>query len=184
MQENVSLSHNPFNEEAYKKISSLSPVSPFAKPINIDGTYYTFTLVKIIPAQVKSFKEAKEEVVPLFTKEMQKEKLLALANHSVKTFKGDTTDFITLTDFLKIKQLNPVEAQEFLQKLFMSDKKNTFITLKNEKIVLYDILEQKLLTKKHIKNDTITKIKNSLFNEGLIKTLQQKYQTEIFIKGL
>jgi len=84
----------------------------------------------------------------------------------------------------KIKQLEPAEAGEFLQKLFMSDKKNTFITLKNEKIVLYDILEQKLLSKKDNDNDTIAKVKSALFNEGLMKTLQNKYQTEIFIKGL
>jgi peptidyl-prolyl cis-trans isomerase D len=50
---------------------------------------------------------------------------------------------------------------------------------------LYNILEQKLLNNKN-KNgsDVITRLKNSLFSEGLMKTLQDKYPTEIFIKGL
>ena len=50
---------------------------------------------------------------------------------------------------------------------------------------MYNILEQKLLdTTNTNQNDSIVKLKSAMFNEGLIKKLQNKYKTEIFIKGL
>ena len=180
----VSKTNNPFNEEAYTKIAALSNAAPYAKPVNINGVYYTFELVKMTPSQNKTFQEAKAEVLPLYIKQTKEQRLLEIANNSYKNFKGTTTDFITVSDADKLSSLPLQEAAEFLQKLFTSDKKSSFITLKSGKVVLYNILEQKLLTKTNNDNDTIAQIKNAIFNEGLIKTLQNKYQTEIFIEGL
>ena len=180
----VSLSNNPFNEDAYKKIASLSTAAPYAKPIQINNTYYTFELVKIVPSKNKTFADAKAEVTPLYIKQTKEKKLLEIAKNTYKNFQGITTDFITLNDSDKLTVLSQQEAAEFLQKLFTSDKKNSFITLQSGKIVLYNILEQKLLTKTNNNSDTIAQIKRALFNEGLIQTLQNKYQTEIYIKGL
>jgi peptidyl-prolyl cis-trans isomerase D len=46
-------------------------------------------------------------------------------------------------------------------------------------------MEQKLLNKTNIDdNEQIIRLKNSMFNEGLIKNLQNKYKIEIFIQGL
>jgi peptidyl-prolyl cis-trans isomerase D len=181
----LSVSNNPFTPEALKTVEMLSMTKPYAKPLLINNTYYIFELVKINPSVVKSFEAARLEILPIYTQEKKKEKLLALANESIKTFKGKTTDFITVSDAKKLTQLSKTEAVDFLQKLFTSDKKRSFITLKDSKVVLYNILEQKLLTNKH--NDgsgVINRLKSTMFNEGLIKTLQNKYQTEIFIKGL
>jgi len=180
----LSASNNPFGPEAYKTVASLSPTAPYAKPVAVQSVYYIFELVHVTPAQAKSFEDARAEVLPLYIEQTKKEKLLALAQKSVKTFKGTTTPFITLSDADKITNLPLNESAEFLQNLFMNDKKNNFIALKSGKIVLYDILEQKLLTKTNNADDAIGKLKGSLFNEGLIKTLQNKYQTEIFMKGL
>ena len=33
-------------------------------------------------------------------------------------------------------------------------------------------------------DDSIIRLKSAMFNEGLIKNLQNKYKTEIFIEGL
>ena len=183
-QATLSASHNQFGEEAYKKISSLSKAKPFSKPVAVDGVYYIFELVSLTPAQTKSFEKAKAEVTPLYVEQLKKQKLLELAKTSLKNFQGTQTDFITLADAQKITLLTPQEASEFLQNLFMSDKKTNFIPLKDGKIVLYSIMEQKLLNKTNDKNNAITNVKGSLFNEGLLKTLQNKYQTEIFMKGL
>jgi len=182
----ISKSNNKFDNKTLTKISKLSITSPFAKPILIDDVYYTFKLVKVIPATPKSFEEAKEEATPLFVKEARDGTIAQLLTQPVKKFKGTLTPFITTKDADKLTLLTKEEADEFLQKLFTSKQKSAYIPLANGKVVMYNILEQKLLTNKDESNHTemITKIKMDLFNSGLMKKLQNKYQTEIFIQGL
>ncbi len=181
----ISKSHNPFNTQILETLSKLAFTKPFTKPVQINGVYYIFELTKIIPSKPKSFQEAKAEVLPLFITQTKKEKLMKLANDSVNTFIGKTSNFLTVTSADKLENLNKQETVNFLQKLLMSDKKRSFISLNNGKIVLYNILEQKLLTNKNSNvSDTIAKLKSTMFSEGLIKTLQNKYQTEIYIQGL
>jgi peptidyl-prolyl cis-trans isomerase D len=77
------------------------------------------------------------------------------------------------------------DANKFLFELFMSEEKKGYIDLDNGKVVLYNIVEQKLLKiSKSDEENSIVKIKNAMFNEALIKNLQNKYKTEIFIEGL
>lgn len=181
----ISATNNPFNAEVLQKIKTLSITSPFLKPVLIDGEYFTFELVKVNPSQVKTYEEAKPSLVPIYTAEKKKSKLLKLAQESLDTFKGKTTDFITSKDAIKISDLSGVEANEFLTQLFSQDNKRGYIMLKNGKVVLFNILEQKLLDKNNInQDDFIVRLKSAIFSEGLIKTLQNKYKTEIFIQGL
>jgi len=181
----ISKSNNPFNEEALITVSKLSLTKPFAKPVLVNNNYYIIELVKVHPAEAKSFEEAKAEVLPLYIKQKKQEELLALAKKSLQSFKGQESDFITVNDTEKIKGLSKQEAAEFLQNLFRSEKRRAFVTLKDGKIVLFNILEQKLLTNKNNnQSDVITRLKSTMFSEGLIKTLQNTYKTEIFIQGL
>jgi len=181
----LTASNNPLNSAALQKISTLSVTKPYAKPILVNGTYYIIELVKTIPSMPKSYEAAKSEVLPLYLKEKKKEKLFALAKESLNNFTGKTTDFITVNSISALNGLSKAETAAFLQKLFVSDKKRSFITLKDGKIVLYNILEQKLLNNKNSnQSDVITRLKSTMFSEGLLKTLQNKYKTEIFIKGL
>ncbi|WP_226960510.1 peptidylprolyl isomerase [Sulfurimonas paralvinellae] len=181
----ISNSNNPLGDQVLKTVTTLSATKPYAKPVLVNDTYYIIELVKTNPAMPKSYEAAKAEVLPLYLAQKRKEKLFALANSSVDTFIGQTTDFITVSSVDKINGLTKNEAGEFLQKLFTTDKKKAFITLKDGKIVLFNILEQKLLNNKNSNgSDVITRLKSTLFSEGLMKTLQNKYQTEIFIQGL
>ena len=181
----ISSSSNPFNQETLDKIAKLSVTSPFMKPLLVSNDYFTFELVKINPSKAKSFEEAKAEVLPLFIAQQKKSKLLKLAEDSLSTFSGKTTGFITHKDAIMLSDITLLEANEFLKQLFMSQKKRGFIDINNGKIVLYNILEQKLLdNSNNNEDDSILKIKSAMFNEGLIKSLQNKYKTEIFIEGL
>ena len=181
----VSKSNNPYTTEALKKISKLALTSPYMKPVLVDDDYYTFELKKTNPSTAKTYEEAKAEVFPVYVAQTKKTKLLELANSSVKTFSGETTDFVTTVDVDKISKLAKEEAGEFLQKLFVSKDKRSFIVLNSGKIVLYNILEQKLLDNSNIdQGKLVTRLKSTIFNEGLIKNLQNKYKTEIFIQGL
>jgi len=181
----ISETNNPFTIEAIEKISKLSLTSPYMKPIQVNGKYYTFELVKVNPSKMKTYEEAKAEVFPLYIAQAKQSLLLDLANSSIENFSGITTEFITANQAEKITSLSLAEANEFLQKLFISDKKRSFIQLGSGKIVLFYILEQKLLTNpQDNQSNNITRLKSAMFNEGLIKTLENKYQTEIFIQGL
>jgi len=181
----ISAHNNPLGDTALQTVKTLSSTKPYAKPVLINNTYYIIELVKTNPATTKSFEEARAEVLPLYLEQVKREKLLELANNSLTNFTGKTTDFITVNSVDKLQLLSKDEAAEFLQKLFTSDKKKNFITLNNGKVVLYNILEQKLLTNKNSKeSDVIARLKSTLFNEGLLKTLHNKYKTEIFIQGL
>jgi peptidyl-prolyl cis-trans isomerase D len=111
--------------------------------------------------------------------------LLDLANKSFATFNGTTTDFITGNDSDKLADLSKDEADEFLAGLFTSQQKRGFVTLESGNIVMYNVLEQKLLNNTNTnQSNPIVRLKSAMFNEGLIKNLQNKYQTEIFIQGL
>jgi len=181
----ISISNNPLGDAVFNKVSKLSTTKPYAKPLQVQDDYYIIKLQEIIPAQTKTYKEAKSEVLPLYVETMKKQKVLELAKKSFQKFQGQESEFITIEDVNKIKGLTPNEANEFLPALFMSDAKDGFIPLQNGKVILYNILEQKLLNKKHNDlNNSIVEIKKGIFNDALIKNLQHRYQIEIFLKGL
>ncbi|WP_304546274.1 peptidylprolyl isomerase [Sulfurimonas microaerophilic] len=181
----VSNNKNPFNAEVLQKLSTTAMTKPFIKPINVDGVYYSFELVKVNPATPKTFEQAKSKVLPFYIDQKKKEKILELANNSVAVFKGQKSEFLTMESVGKLASLNDMESAEFLQKLFTSDKKRSFVTLQSGKIVLFNILEQKLLkNSNNDQADVVARLKTSIFSEGLIKTLQNRYKTEIFIQGL
>jgi hypothetical protein len=62
--------------------------------------------------------------------------------------------------------------------------------MSKKKVVIYNIVEQKLLTDKKIKENkeliaqNTAKLKTSLIQSDLLKILQNKYNIEKFYKGL
>jgi peptidyl-prolyl cis-trans isomerase D len=179
----ISQSNNPFNVEVLQRIQELSITSPFLKPIEIDGEYVTLELIKINPSVVQSYEEAKERLLPIYITEKKREQLFSLAQKSLESFKGTQTDFITHKDSDKITELSPNEAEQFLAQLFSAQTKKGSISIGENKIVLYNILEQRLLENTNKSDESISKLKNTLFSAGLIKNLDTKYKTEIFIQG-
>ena len=181
----VSQTTNPFNREVLEKIQKLTITSPYLKPIAINGEYFTFKLMKINPSITKTFEEARVSILPLFIAEEKRKKLDELAKKSVDNFQGVTTDFITNQDSMSLTDMSLIEANDFLVQLFNSQKKRGIIRLRDGKVVLYNILEQKMLNVSNISEEnSIIQLKSAMFNEGLIKTLQNEYETEIFIEGL
>jgi len=181
----ISKSNNQFNREVLNKVTKLSLTSPYTKPILINGIYYIFKLTKIHPSTQKTYKEAKAETLVMYEIQTKKEKLQQLANSSLDTFNGKTTKFITMNDFKTLTLLNQKDSIEFLQKLFTSDKKRSQIVLNDGKIILYYILEQKLLDNSKIDlSNSLKKLKDGMFGEALMKHLRSKYKLKIFIQGL
>jgi len=183
--QNISATHNPYNHEVLSKIAKLSITSPFLKPVLVNGEYFIIKLLKVNESHPKTFEQAKADVLPLYVSQTKKDKLLKLADASVSSFKGTTTDFITIADSEKLSDLSQTEAKNFLEKLFVSKNKNAYVVLDNGKIVLYNILEQRMLTNKSTEqNKNVVGLKSNIFNQALITKLQNRYKTEIFVKGL
>ncbi|MEA1891120.1 MAG: peptidylprolyl isomerase [Campylobacterota bacterium] len=181
----ISASYNPYGAEALEKISKLSLTSPYLKPIIADDEYYTFKLLKVNPSRIKSFEEAKKELLSTFIAEQKKSKLLELAQNSIETFNGTTTDYITNADASKLTELDAKQANEFLNSLFISQEKRGFVLLNDGNVVLYNILEQKLLNNTNTyAGNPIAGLKDAIFNQGLVKNLQNEYKTTILIEGL
>ncbi|MDD3855792.1 MAG: peptidylprolyl isomerase [Sulfurimonas sp. RIFOXYC2_FULL_36_7] len=182
----ISLSNNSFGAEALESVSKLTSASPFSKPVMVGGgDFITFELIKTNPSTPKSYEDAKGEVISVYVPEQKKAKLLELAKSSFNTFHGSSTDFITGNDSNKLTDLSIQEADEFLAALFTTQDKRGFVSLENGNVVIYNILEQKMLSNSNVNQDNpIVKLKSAMFNESLVKNLQNKYKTEIFIQGL
>ncbi|TKI69604.1 peptidylprolyl isomerase [Sulfurimonas crateris] len=181
----ISISNNPFSKDAIDVVSNLTPLSPFSKPVMVGEDYFTFELLKVNQSQPKSYEEAKSEAIAMYVEQERKRRVSELAKNSFATFKGKTTDFITVNDYNKLTDLSESDANEFLNTLITKNTKRGYITLDSGNIVMYNILEQKLLENDNSnQGDVIARLKSAMFNEGLIKNLQNKYKTEIFIEGL
>jgi len=165
-------------------------VGDILKPKVIADKYATVKIENIVSAQTKTYKDAKEEVRALYTAQAQKEALFTLAKSTLKNFDQTDSiesDFVKLEEGVNLKPLNNQESLQFLQKLFTSSQEKGIISL-SDKVVVYNILEQKLLpmdeNQTGFVNQTVNKLKQSTFESNLIKMLHKKYPTEVYMGGL
>ena len=180
----ISQENNPFTNEVLEVIQNTNPTTPFIKPLLVGEGYVSFELVKTNPAQVKRFQEAKVEVLPLYVAQEKRRMLLELAEKSYKTFKGTLSMNVTSQDAQKLPKLTTQQADEFLATLFTKQEKQGFVELSDGNVVLYTILEQKLLKNSQDNDNLVVQLKSALFNQGLVQNLRNKYATQIFIEGL
>jgi peptidyl-prolyl cis-trans isomerase D len=160
------------------------------KPKVVDNKYATIKLVKIELPETMHFEQAKPLALKLYEKEARQKALQQLAE---KTLEGidkhpaNITDFLTLDQFDNLDKLNSEESLQFLQKLFTSLKEKGIISVSN-KIVVYSILEQKILPADEKMTEmykkTVNKTKQNVFESNLIKVLDSKYPTEVYMGGL
>ncbi len=159
------------------------------KPKAVNNRYATIKIVEIITPREMSFEEAKVQVTAEFTVQKQKEQLAKLSEESLKNIDNNSTevsDFITLDRVQPIGTLTAQESREFIQQLFISQQKNGIIEVTNKSVV-YKILEQKIITNKQTSdliNAVANQIKKRDFESNLIKSLDKRYKTQIFVEGL
>lgn len=181
----LSISKNIFDAEILKDISELTDAKPYLKPRVVNDQYVIIKLNKLNPSVSKSFEEAKAQVAAVYASQAKENQLQQLAQSSIATFNGKNTDFITAKDVTKVAGLTEQEGSEFLSQLFQNNKKRGFVTLSNKKIVLFNILEQKLLdNSKENVDSVIVKLRTDLLNQNLLKMLKKRFKTEIFVEGL
>ncbi len=186
--ENLTYDVNDFRfpKDVWDKIKSKN-IGDLLKPKVIGSKYAIIKITNIKEPTIKTFKEAKEELLPIFKNDMAREKLAQLAEYNLKNFekiKSNISDFITLKSIQKQKLgLNRQEGTEFISKLFTSDQEKGIISI-GDKVVVYKIIEQKLITLD--KNDTeglklnVDKIKKQSFQSNLMRELDKKYPTKFY----
>jgi len=160
------------------------------KPKIVGDRYATVKISEIIEPAIMSFEEAKAEVTKQYLLQAKQEALLKLAEETLKTIEeGNATvsDFVTLEKNDNLKPLNSEESLQFLQKLFTSSKEKGIISI-SDKVVVYKILEQKFLSMEGNKTEfvkqTVNQIKSRTLESNLIKILDAKYPTEVYMGGL
>ena len=142
----------------------------------------------IVPAQGTFI--GGQKVTPCPPCQAKKEALLTLAETTLKDFDQSNaiiSDFVKLEENVNLQPLNNQESLQFLQKLFTSTKEKGIISVEN-KVVVYNILEQKLLSMDENQSEavkqTVNKLKQNTFESNLIKMLNEKYPTEVYMGGL
>lgn len=180
----IKASTNPFTEKVYANISKLTLDKPYLKPQYVDGKFLVMKLIASQGSQPKTYELAQEEVRTAYLEEETNRQFVELAKNSVETFKGKTSKFLTRESINGLTPLNEVEAAEFLEALFIQDTKRGFIPLKGNKIVLFNILEQKLLKKENsTQENNVLRLKTSLLTDGLLKKLEAQYPVTSYLEG-
>ena len=135
-----------------------------------------------------SFDEARIQVLEIYKEQKTKELVEQKAKDLLeKGFDGINIGFVSRDEIKPIAGLSPTEFGVFVSKLFESKKKKSYVLLDN-KAVVYEILEQKLLdSKKETEyKDVITQnvsyLKNNELIQDLINALQKRYEIKYYYK--
>ncbi len=161
----------------------------FLKPKAVKDRYVTIHIKDIIKPRVMNFNEAKELAKKDFEALKKEKELEKLANVSMKNeanFDIEPKDYISLSKFQVLPQLTPQDSAVAIRAIFASSKKINSVKVSNG-IVVYDIVEQKILDNNktlNSMNSEITLIKNSELNSNLLKELASKYKTEVYVKDI
>ena len=175
--------------EVWKEIEE-KQTGDILKPKIINNKYAIIKIVAINQPRIKTFQEAKDEVSKNYLQELKQKSLMAKAKNMVEKLQENDpikTDFVKIDSIDKIDALNKQESLHFLQNLFISNKQKGIITLSDKKVIIYNIIDQKIekadnTTK--IINPIINKLKSDIFQSNLVEQLDAKYQTEVYAKGL
>jgi len=165
-------------------------VGDILKPKVVANMYATIKIENIVLPKVKTYDEAKSELTELYVIQAKKEALLVLAEETLKTLTQENatvSEFVKLNENVNLNPLNNQESLQFLQKLFTSSKEKGIISL-TDKVVVYNVLEQKLApmdaNQTESVKQTVNKLKQNTFESNLIKMLGKKYPTESYVGGL
>ena len=185
----LSLGDLKLSKEIWNKLETKS-VGDIVKPKILGTQYVTIKINNSKPSEVMTYEQAKEQVTKNYDTQAKKEALLTRANTILDTLNKNNamvSEFITLNKHDNLKPLNSQESLQFIQKLFTSNKEKGIISV-IDKVIVYNILEQKLLTVdgNNTKSviQTVNNIKQKIFESNLIKMLDTKYPTEVYMEGL
>ena len=162
-------------------------VGEVIKPFTYKDGYLIVRVKSITPPQPMSFEQARAMVFEIYKDKKKKENLTAMAKESLQNFKGTNIGFISRDINSSISGLNESETRAFVSQLFETNNKKDYVILE-DKAVIYDILEQRLLVDnidnnyKQITQQNVTMLKNNELIKDLTNKLKKYYEIKEYIK--
>lgn len=158
------------------------------KPFVHNDSYMIVKVKEIKFPEVMSFEEAKERVTKAFLADLKVRALEKKAATKLETFQGASLGFVGRDSVKSVTGLDEAKAAEFLSYVFDNANKKGYKVI-GDKAILYEVLEQKLLNDEKVKqyvsllDENIAQVKQTEFNQNLIKKLAQTYKVEQYYKG-
>lgn len=174
-----------FSDATMQALREASTLKPFLKPKREGEHYVIIKLLETIAPEPMSFSAAKPSVLQAYSAQARAQQKLEQANAELSTFKGSRSGFVTRTDTTGIEGLDEKETREFFSTVFTSEKASGIASLQSDKTVLYRIVDQTLETAEANSeiDGAVMQSKQAMLNSGLVKLLNGRYETNIFIKG-
>lgn len=174
----------PYDQKIVQEIMTLQE-GGMLKSRKVATGYAVIKLATLEFPRVKTFEEASSYLTSDFIAQEKRNKLQEMANAQQEIFKGKTSAFITLNDTFALDNLAPNETKTFLQGLFTAKDSKGQIAVSDEMIVLYEIMDQKLLfSKQNTPNPMMVKqiqeIKEQSRLGSMLKALATKYPTKMY----
>lgn len=150
------------------------------KPMLDENAFLTIKLVEKIPQKIREFSEVKDAVKADYYGIAKLEAMKNYAQNRINIFNGKSIGFFSLADALnsqkQVAGLNDAEKQQFLAGVFQSQKRADFVLL-GDKVVLWRILEQKLLpTTNNVSGNLFNSAKSSFLERTVIEFLAKRYK--------
>lgn len=172
-------------------------VKPFVFEQDGKKGYLIVRVNAINPSRVKTFDEARAEILPLYELSKQREALALKAEEALKNFKGKNIGTLT-RDTRRVEKINGKDVAKidisdeefayFLMSVFNSDKQKSFV-LFNDKAVIYNVNSQALISNAKfnaMRQTLVQNAKNIKANEirkELLAQLKTRYKTQIYHEG-
>ena len=169
------------------KIASLAR-DEVSKPFTHNDQYLIVKLKNVKFPEVMSYEAAKSRVTEDFQAQLKTTALEAKAAVALSNFKGVDIGFVGRDSIQSISGLDEAKAAEFLSYVFDNAHTKGYKVI-GDKAVLYEVLEQKLLNNDKVKqyvsllDENIIQVKQTEFNQNLVKKLAQSYKVEQYYKG-
>jgi len=181
---NVKISDTTFPVE---KLATAN-VGTVLKPIETKDGYMVVKLKNINNPLPKPYADAKAAILAQLQSEKKITALQKKAEARLGIFKGKDIGFVNREGGKKIAGLTEAESLEFINFVFDNNKARNFKIIGN-KAVLYQILEQNLLSNSKVEkyttlvNDNITQMKQAEIGQNLVVNLKKRYDIEQYYKG-
>lgn len=172
----------PFNASEITK----AKVGESVKPILANDKFIVVKITKITPPQPLSYEQARPEVEKIYMKEKLDSELKKQAELAVNSVPSKNAIWLSRDYDGSISGLDDSQTRNFIKELFNSTNKKGYVIL-GEKAVVYDILEQKLLTdvsqkyKALVEQNAKTLKNNELFKD-LLAQLRRRYNVEEYLQ--
>ena len=182
----LNLNDSKLSKELWSEIANKSK-NDIIKPKVVTNRYASVKIINIVEPATKTFSEIKDILIPSYKLEAQKEALSALAESKLTKIDNEdmnVSTFITLDNAEKQNiGLNQQEIATFVSKLFTSEQEKGIIPI-GSKVVVYKIIEQKLISLENNETEdlhtNVNQVKNQSFQVNLIKMLDEKYPTNLY----